>query len=393
MELNTICFGGEDWWYHNRGHVDMQLTRNLARRGRTLYVNSVVMQTPSILSDKAFGKKVARKVGSILAGVRESGEGFWVYSPISLPLHHLRAGRWMNSCVLRAQMVAMERKLGLQNVLLVVHCPAACHVALAMKRSKLVYLRTDRYEDYPNVNASAISAYDTTLKQHADLTVFANRSLYLREALSCRKAIYLDHGVDYEHFAHVDSRMVPPEMVHLPRPIIGFFGAIDGHTFDLQLISDVVALLPEMSFVFVGKSSIDCKELAARPNVLMVGRMPYDLIPRYGTGFDVAIMPWRRNSWIEACNPIKLKEYLALGKPIVSTPFPELRQYGRLVYQAVGPEQFAMAIRRAIAQDDASLVAERKARVRQESWESKTQSILDELFGCADDDSHSCKEL
>ena len=88
--LDTICFGGEDWWYHNRGHIDMQLMRRFAKRGTLVYVNSLVMQKPNIREGSTFLKKVVRKTRSIFTGLKQSEEGFWVYSPFSL--HPLAQG-------------------------------------------------------------------------------------------------------------------------------------------------------------------------------------------------------------------------------------------------------------------------------------------------------------
>jgi hypothetical protein len=102
-QIKTICFGGEDWWYHNRGHVDMQLTRRMAKLGPTLYVNSLVMQKPRLFGDGRFFTKLNRKAKSIFTGLKESGEGFWVYSPFSLPLHHKKWGRKLNKVVLGTQ--------------------------------------------------------------------------------------------------------------------------------------------------------------------------------------------------------------------------------------------------------------------------------------------------
>jgi len=91
-------------------------------------------------------------------------------------------------------------------------------------------------------------------------------------------------------------------------------------------------------------------------------------------------MPWRQNRWIEACNPIKLKEYLALGKPVVSTPFAELEQYLDVVYQARTPEQFVESIKQALDEDSSERIAQRREKVQNASWDSKAQLVLDELF-------------
>jgi len=82
-------------------------------------------------------------------------------------------------------------------------------------------------------------------------------------------------------------------------------------------------------------------------------------------------MPWARNRWVEYCNPIKLKEYLALGKPVVSTPFSELSGYRGLVVEAEGPVQFAAALRRAVLEDSEGLRRARRERAKRHSWSAK----------------------
>jgi glycosyltransferase involved in cell wall biosynthesis len=219
------------------------------------------------------------------------------------------------------------------------------------------------------------------LKAEADLTIFVNSKLHEQEAGQCKKALYLDHGVDFELFAGAaEDKTIPGELRGVPRPIVGFFGGIDGHTFDLGFVEQVVDLVPEASFVFVGNSSLDCSSLAARKNVLMVGQQPYQRIAHFGKCFDAAIMPWQQNRWIEVCNPIKLKEYLALGKPVISTPFPELDSYRDVVYEATLARDFAGCIVQALEQDSAEKIMARQRKVENSSWDSKAQIVLDELF-------------
>ena len=378
---DVICFGGEDWWYHNRGHMDMQLIRCFARKGTTVYINSLVMQKPKLGRGGGFVRKLTRKTRSIFTGLKKSDAGFWVYSPFSLPLYHISWLRLLNERLVRPQIQHVIHKLRIKNPIIWVVCPTACDIAIKMKKCQLVYLRTDRYEEYPNVDREMIKKYDQRLKAAADLTIFANEALYKEDAEKCKKALYVDHGVDYEMFASAESNQeIPADMASVRKPIVGFFGGIDDHTFDIDFVKKVIDMLPQMSFVFVGKASSDCSALVAKKNVWMLGQKPYEQITHYGKCFDVAIMPWRQNRWIEACNPIKLKEYLALGKPVVSSPFPELQKYRDVVYQADTPQQFADCIKKAHSENNPELVAKRKQKVVQASWDSKAELVLHELF-------------
>ncbi|MFH1371553.1 MAG: glycosyltransferase [Planctomycetota bacterium] len=381
-KFDFVCFGGGDWWYHNRAHIDMQLMRRFAKNGTAIYVNSIVIQRPYIGKKSNFTRKLVRKAKSIARGLKRTSEGFWVYSPFTLPVHHIPYIRQLNELFLRMQIKHVLRKLKIRNPVLWVTCPGACDTSLKLKKSKLVWQRTDRWEEFPNVDSSIIAKYDRKLKANSDLTVYVSSFLYEEEYWQCKKAFYLDHGVDYELFAHAhEDKQIPEDMTGIPKPIVGFFGGIDDHTSDVKLLEALVDLLPEMSFVFVGPASSDCAVLMSKRNVWMLGQKPYEKIPHYGKCFNVAIMPWRQNRWIEACNPIKLKEYLALGKPVVSTPFPELKKYRDIVYEAKTSLEFVNCIQNALKEDNQERIVARRKKVQASTWDSKAESIVRELFG------------
>jgi len=375
--LHVVCFGGEDWWYHNRGHVDMQLMQRFAARGRVLYVNSIVMRKFNVGEGGMFWRRVRRKVASIRRGMSEEKPGFFVYSPLTLPVHHVWAAARLNQAGLKLQVKRAMRKIGIARPIVWVACPPALETAAAIAGEALVYQRTDRYEEYPGVDSGEIRRMDRELKKRADLTVFVNHALYEAEGAECRRAFLSDHGVDYEFFAEAekDARM-PEEIKALPRPIIGFFGGIDDHTMDVALAAEVARMRPKYSFVFVGSASADLGPFEGLSNARFVGKKAYEEIPHYGKCFDVAIMPWRQNEWIKMCNPVKLKEYLALGKPVVSTPFRELEHYREVAYVARGAEEFAAALDRAIAEDSPERKAARRERVRGHTWDAKAEEVL-----------------
>jgi len=297
-------------------------------------------------------------------------------------VHHIWWLRPVNAMILRLQLWFVAKRLGIREPVIWVACPSACDVALKMIYAKLVYQRTDRFEEYPNVDADIIKQYDRRLKANADLTIFVSGTLYDRESAQCKRAIYLDHGVDFDMFASAaaSSENVPDEMQDIEKPIVGFFGDIEDHILDMELIERVVDLLPDISFVFIGKVMGDWSELASRINVRMLGQKPYGQIANYGKCFDVAIMPWRQNRWIQVCNPVKLKEYLALGKPVVSTPFTELRKYLDVVYSATTSEEFAQSVERALAEDGPEKITARRRKIQASTWDNKAQAVLEQLF-------------
>ncbi|MHC4765986.1 MAG: glycosyltransferase [Planctomycetota bacterium] len=370
-----ICFGGEDWWYHNRGHYDMQLMDRLSQDMPVLYVNSIGMRTPSPAEGRMFLNRIRRKLRSMRRGLVEVSRNFAVFSPPCAPG---RAGMAAGRKLLARAVRRAARKRGIKRPLLWVACPTAAEVVEDLDPQAVVYQRTDRYECFKGVSASRIGNYDGWLKARADLTIFCSTTLYQREADGCRRAACIDHGVDLERFvsASEGAPTEPLDIAALPRPRVGFVGGIDAHTFDADLFVEAARALPEAQFVLVGACSLP-DGWCGLPNVILLGKRPYEDVPAYMAACDVLIMPWQRSPWIEACNPVKLKEYLAAGRPVVSTDFPELRRYEGLVRTADAPEAFADAIRDALVEPwDARPVRE---RLSDQSWSSKADAVLGEL--------------
>lgn len=382
-KIDVICFGDNDWWYHNHGHMDIQLMRRFAKTGRVLYVNSIVVRKFNIHEGTMFLRRVGRKLHSIMImrGMKSSGiENMMVYSPFTMPVHHINVARQLNERALSLQVRHCMRKLNMRKPIIWVACPGAAETAIKLPHTKLVYQRSDCYEQLPGVDPGQIKRYDRLLKKHADLVVYVNRQFMAREESQCRKAIYLDHGVDYDFFTNAyQNENIPEEMRRIPHPVLGFYGSIDDHTSDISLLERLADLLKDVSIVLIGNSSVDLSTLASRKNVYLLGQKPYEQIPHYAKCFDVCFMAWRQNEWIEACNPIKLKEYLALGKPIVSTPFSELENYKSLVYVASNAGVFAEVVRRACNENDPELVLARRNRVSDSTWDAKAREVLNTL--------------
>jgi exosortase len=265
------------------------------------------------------------------------------------------------------------RQMGIENPLVWVACPPAAEVIDRIPAACLVYQRTDRFEHYPGVNAERIRSYDLALKAKADVTLFCSTSVFTDEQAECRKAVFVDHGVDYDAFSSASSGEGPEDVREIPHPRIGFVGGIDIHTFDPELFVRVAEAMPDCSFVMVGGCSLPL-DWCTLDNVHFLGRKPYEEVASYMAACDVLIMPWNRSPWIKACNPVKLKEYLAAGRPVVSTPFDELARYSDHVEVAEDADGFVQGIRRALeSPPDASRLRERVVR---ETWAAKAESAF-----------------
>jgi glycosyltransferase involved in cell wall biosynthesis len=376
---SILCFGDSDWWYHNRGHADMQFMRRFARHWPVLYVNSLGVRTPKVSEGRMFLRRVLRKVRSVARYYRDGGDGFSVLSPIYLPLVDGPAGRWITSA-LAAQICAALRASGMHRPLVWVTCPSAASVLPALPKAGVVHQLSDCYAALHDGDARLAVELEQALVRQADLIVCSSTRLQDRARELYGRGEYVDHGVDFEMFAAAArAASIPPEIPLNRHPLIGFFGNLDDNTVDRALLEDVVRLRPQYTFVLVGPMARDFESLRRLDNLIAIPQRPYAQIAWYGAAFDVCLMPWLHNEWIEHCNPIKLKEYLTLGKPIVSTPFPELRHCGHLCYQAPGAEAFAAAIDQALREDNPARRAERQAWARRYTWDAQFGRVLELL--------------
>jgi glycosyltransferase involved in cell wall biosynthesis len=371
-----VCFAGCDWWYHNRGLFCPQIMRRLAKNYRILFVNSLGMRVPSLRKDKHALRKIFRKVRSICRCVRQTDDGMSVLSPVSVPWFGSALSRKLNASFVALQIRMAMWALRIKQPVFYVNCLPALEVIRGWPRRLLIYERTDLFEEMPGADKQYIAALDRELIKSADLVLYVNRQLFEQGLDLNRNSLLIGHGVDVELFVHASQNGDPPaDMKGIPGPIVGYFGDVSEKTSDLNLLEYVAQSLRHVSLVFIGSISTDVSGLSSHPNVYFLGQKPYLEIPSYGAQFDVAIMPWNQNRWIEFCNPIKLKEYLALGKPVVTTYYPEIEPYKDLVYVARNYEEFVAAIRTALDEDDPAKVDQRHDMVRNETWDSKVTVI------------------
>ncbi|MFI7152628.1 glycosyltransferase [Nonomuraea sp. NPDC050022] len=372
-----VCFSAQDWWYHNRAHSDFQLMRHLAGSRKVLIVNSIGMRMPLPGRSTFVLRRIARKLRSVAKFVRRVEPNLWVMSPLPLPLYGSRLGRGLNAWLVRTQVRAVCGWLGLKVPVIVVTIPTAWDVVRPMRRRALIFNRSDRHSAFPESDTRTIETLERDLLERADHVVYASRGLMAEERpLAGTRARFLDHGVDLEHFSRVPADRQPADLRAVPGPRIGFFGALDDFVVDFDLLERVALGLPEASLVLVGDANGQIERLTKHPNVHWLGLRPYSVIPAYGSGFDVAIMPWLDNEWIKHANPIKLKEFLALGLPVVSTEFDELAHYADRVRTATTPEQFIEAIRVCLAEGGPQSPERLRGSLAGASWSARAADLM-----------------
>lgn len=380
VDEGWVCFAGQDWWYHNRAHSDVQLMLRMARQRRVLLVNSIGMRMPLPGRSTQPLRRIARKAASVAKLLRRPVPelpDFHVMTPLVVPFYGSPVARRINASLVRVQVQAALRYLRIRNPYCFVTIPTAWDVVRALPHRRLVFNRSDKHSLFPDANQAHIRPLEDALLRAADLVLYVSRALMAEEAhLVGTRGVFLDHGVDLQHFRRRPPTEELPDLRDIPRPRLGFFGALDQDLVDLELLERVARTLPDTQLVLVGPAACSLRRLESLPNVHWLGARPYEEVPRYGSGFDVALMPRRPSEWVHYCNPIKLKEYLALGLPIVTSDFPEAHAYGAVLRIARDHDDFVEQVRRTLDDGGPADPAARRAEVASASWDRRAQRLL-----------------
>ncbi len=224
-------------------------------------------------------------------------------------------------------------------------------------------------------SSSRFLEYERKLIQLSDavITTAASLEAHVRGIDPRIPVFRIPNGVDVDWFQSAAADDRPSiDAGTLPRPIVGYVGTISGWL-NIALAAQVALLLPSVTFLFVGPEDpwVDLEPLRRLPNVRFFGRVPYDDVPALMAACSACWIPFSAGRIVERTNPIKLFEYFALGKPVVSTPMPELETYRRrgLLWFGRTAEELAEAIRKALDEDDEGQLRRRVRVARKHSWD------------------------
>ena len=215
----------------------------------------------------------------------------------------------------------------------------------------------------------------------ADLVFTGGQSLYEAKQKQHPQVYAFPSSIDKAHFAQARQALSEPaDQAHIAQPRIGFFGVIDERS-DLELLTAVADARPDWHLIMVGPVvKIDPADLPQRPNLHYLGGKTYKELPAYISGWSVAMLPFALNESTRFISPTKTPEYLAAGKPVVSTPIRDVvRPYGQqqLVHIAETPEEFVAATEKALAQvKDDEWLARVDKFLANISWDQTWQDMV-----------------
>lgn len=366
---DMLCFG-HDWSGDplSKTHV----MRVLSKDNRILWINSIGYRAPQASARDL--KRAINKLRAAMTPIRKVEDNIWTLSPIAIPAYGSPLVRALNRELLRLQVKAAMWRLGFSRPINWVFTTTAAVVAGSLGEELVAYYCVDEFTAFSDAGTSALIELEDKLLARADVVVVSSDRLLDAKKKKNPRTVLIKHGVDHSHFKKaLDAKtVVPDEVARLPKPVIGYFGLMAPDWIDIDLMEHVAKSFPNGSMVLLGKVTADLSRLTALPNVHVLGRKPYADLPAYSKGFDVAMIPFPISEVTLSSNPLKAREYLASGLPVVSTKIPEVEAIGGC-HIAEDKEAFVRAIHEALK--DPGPKQERSDAMRDESWEGKVDTL------------------
>lgn len=374
----VVLYFGNDWFAENRTSSH-QLARQLAERFRVFYI-----ECPGWRAPRGSGrdlKKVFVKLWRFLRGTRTTPEGLRLRTLFQIPFHRFAAVRWLNRRIIKTTLACMKWRHGIADPVTWFHVPHVPFLVGELGERLAVYYCIDDYAAYPGVHPGTVRAMDDETTRKADVVFVASDTLLAGKQRLNPNTHVSPHGVEFEHFARAQDPAlpVPADIAHLKGPVVGFFGLIESFI-DLDMIDWLAEQRPDWQFLFLGRVAVPAESLPRRPNVHFVGKRPYAELPAYAKRFDACVIPYRAGDWSYHANPIKLREYLATGKPVVAVETPQVNKFADVVEVAGSREEFLARLDKVIGTPPTpDEVARRMARVTGSSWTARAEAVIDTL--------------
>ncbi|MBW1686748.1 MAG: glycosyltransferase [Deltaproteobacteria bacterium] len=369
---DVICFSSQPWndrFWTNKQHI---MSRIADRGWRVLYVDPPALAAARL-------KRRLRQARKML-GVTPVRDRVWVCKPVLASRGETDGFGLVQGVVLRLA----ARRLGMKDPVLWVYHPVMAPALAAFPRATVLYDCVDEYSALPQFasHAQKIQKLEERLLRRADVVTTSSATLFEAKSRLNPCTHLVENVADFDHFVRTPEAKPDARFEALPRPRVGFVGAISTHKIDAELVAACAAMKKDWSFVFVG-GEIDGREVmetcAPLENVHFSGHVDYEKLPNTMACFDLLWIPYGLNDYTRCVFPIKFFEYLASGKPVATTPIPALQKYAHLVEVADGAEKLVKALESALASETPEKRSRRVAAAQGCTWNHRIDRILEVL--------------
>ncbi|MCK4538031.1 MAG: glycosyltransferase [Candidatus Krumholzibacteria bacterium] len=376
---NIICLASAHWdspaWVNSQ-----HLMSRLAIKNRVLYIEPLSLRFP--LGGKPDLGKLFYRLAGWFRKPRKITDNLFVYAPIMIPLHRFRLVRLINRFLLRSMLRAVGRIYRFSDPVLWIFLPTGADLIGRLDEDIVIYHCVDNYSANPGVDREIVEQMERQVLERADLVLATSPSLREKCSGLNSNCHYLPNVADFAHFSLAldPDTAVPSDLNTIPSPRAVFTGNVSGYKVDFELLRYAASELPGISFVLIGlvgagDPGSDPSVLDEQENIHVMGVRDYLDLPAYLKGCDVGLIPFRINETTTGVFPMKFFEYLAAGKPVVTTGLPALEEYSEHCYIARDRDTFVSLIRKSIEKVNEAMVETGIELAADNSWYSRIEDI------------------
>ncbi|KGY10654.1 glycosyltransferase [Vibrio sinaloensis] len=341
------------------------LITRLAHDRRILWVNSIGLRQPR-LSKNDIGRAWNKLLGKAKQGYQTSSQqhpNIHVANIKTIPAPSSAFARAIAKQLMVSQLKPIIKMLQLKEPILWTSLPTAADVCGHLNESAVVYYCGDDFTSLAGVDHDVVREHEVDLVSHANLVLAASDKLCLKFPRA--KTHFLPHGVDVSLFTQPHPRAL--DLPSSGKPIAGFYGSLS-NWLDYKMLDQLCKQRTDWEFVFIGPLELSHNPLPRLPNVHYLGAKAHHELPQYSQHWSVGLLPFLLNDQIRACSPLKLKEYLAAGSAVISSPFPAAYPYQNQLQFAQTVNEFSAALDRVQQQPS----KQTHMHFIDESWDSRS---------------------
>lgn len=379
---DIICISTSDWEkpWGSKQHIMV----NLAKHNRILYVEYQSSFLDFLKYPGYFFKKI-NKINKLC----KINNNLYVYTPIPLfpfGYYFIFINR-INQIILNIVLLKLIKKLKYKNPILWIYSPSSSYLIGKMNESAVIYHCVAGFASEKNnyQRKKIITKLEENIVSQAQIVLTLTKGLFEKFKKLNKNTYYFPSAVDIEHFEKIrnENTEEPEDMYSIGKPRLGVVGYLDGNILDIDLLDHMAKANEKWSLILVGplfrnKRAID--RLRENKNIYILGEKPPNLIPLYIKYFDICLIPYIKNKFTRDVSPIKLYEYLAMGKPIVSTFFSDdLDDYKSVIGIAEDKNKFINLIDTFLHKDEKEKLIERIELAHTNSWQKRLDFLSEKL--------------
>ena len=380
-DRNFIVFS-DDWGRHpfSCQHIMQHFLPN----NKVLWVNTIGMRRPRLTMND-FHRSIQKLKSFTTKPTHDKlPANLTTINPPMLPFGNIVVRAFNRSSVI-SHVKKKIREIGMTAPIIITTLPNAADYLGVFGESLSIYYCVDDFVLWPGVNKKLVMEMEHRLLGQCDILACSSEELAVIKGSERCKMLILPHGVDYIHFSRsaAEPQVIIPQLEKMSKPVIGYFGLL-GDWVDISILESIALSHPEWSLILIGSVEADISRLNHLTNVYFIGPVPYEQLPDYVAYVDVLILPYHVGGRGKTITPLKLREYIATGKPVVASAIPECIKFNSIIHIAETVEAFVASVEISLIEPD-ELAVRRQDVVRNESWKQRAELLSTCIKTCTGD--------